>query len=44
MHSLQVEFTGQKNEFALNLLMCKSVQTEGESDCVKAVNAECAKP
>ena len=28
VYSLQVEFTGQKNELALNLLMCKSLQTK----------------
>ena len=30
VHPLRVEFTGRKNEFALNLLMCKSVRTKGK--------------
>ena len=30
MDSLQVEFTGQNNELALNLLTCKSVRTKGK--------------
>ena len=30
VHSLQVEFTERKNEFALNLLVCKSVRTKGK--------------
>ena len=41
MHPLRVEFTGRKNEFALNLLMCKTVRTKGKI-CAKVANAESA--
>ena len=43
MHPLRVEFTGRKNEFALNLLMCKSVRTKGKI-YAKVANAESANP
>ena len=43
MHPLRVEFTGRKNEFALNLLMCKSVPTKGKI-YAKVENAESANP
>ena len=43
MHPLRVEFTGRKNEFSLNLLMCKSVRTKGKI-CAKVANAESANP
>ena len=43
MHPLRVEFTGRKNEFALNLLVCKSVRTKGKI-FAKVANAESVIP